>query len=105
MRGDIFELRANPNAKGHEQLGRRYAVVLQPDALSLSTVIAAPTSTHSWDASFHPKVEFNGQSSRILIEQMLAVDPAIRFKRKVGRVSPTEQIDIDRAVKLVLGLF
>jgi mRNA interferase MazF len=105
MRGDIFELRANPNAKGHEQRGRRYAVVLQSDTIPLSTVIAAPTTTHSWGASFHPEITFNGQSSRILIEQMVCVDPTVRFKRKVGRVSPSEQIDIDQAVKLVLGLF
>ena len=105
MRGDIYELRANPHAKGHEQQGRRYAVVLQSDTVPLSTVIAAPTTTHSWGASFHPEVELNGRSSRILIEQMVCVDPAIRFNRKVGRASPAEQADIDRAVKLVLGLF
>lgn len=105
MRGDIFELRANPHAKGHEQQGRRYAVVLQADTLPLSTVVAAPTTTGSWDAPFHPEITFNGQSSRILIEQLACVDPAIRFGRKVGRVSPSEQIDIDQAVKLVLGLW
>jgi mRNA interferase MazF len=105
MRGEIFELRANPNAKGHEQQGRRYAVVLQSDTLSLSTVVAAPTTTHSWDASFHPEIQVNGQTSRVLVEQLVAVDPTIRFNRKVGRISAAEQIDIDHAVKLVLGLF
>lgn len=105
MRGDVFELRANPQAKGHEQKGRRFAVVLQSDTLPLSTVVAAPTTTGSWGASFHPEIELSGRSSRVLIEQMICVDPAIRFGRKVGRVSPAEQLDIDRAVKLVLGLF
>ncbi|HJP75197.1 MAG TPA: type II toxin-antitoxin system PemK/MazF family toxin [Pseudonocardiaceae bacterium] len=105
MRGDIFELRVNPHAEGHDQKGRRYAVVLQSDTILLSTVVAAPTTTGSWGASFHPEIELRGRSSRILIEQMVCVDPAIRFGRKVGRVSPAEQIDIDRAVKLVLGLF
>ena len=105
MRGDIFELRANPHAKGHEQQGRRYAVVLQSDTIQLSTVIAAPTTTGSWGTSFHPEIAFNGRSCRIMIEQSVCVDPAMRFGRKVGRVSPAEQVDIDRAVKLVLGLF
>ncbi len=105
MRGDIFELRANPHAKGREQQGRRYAVVLQSDTVPLSTVVAAPTTTGSWGASFHPEIKFNGQSSRILIEQLVCVDPEIRFGRKVGRISPAEQIEIDRAVKLVMGLF
>jgi mRNA interferase MazF len=105
MRGDIFEMRVNPQAKGHEQQGRRYAVILQSDTVPLSTVIAAPTTTGSWGTSFHPAIEFNGTSSRVLIEQMICVDPSHRFKRKVGRVSPAEQEDIDRAVKVVLGLF
>ena len=105
MRGDIFELRPNPQAKGHEQQGRRYAVVLQSDTLPLSTVVAAPTTTGSWGTSFHPEIEFSGQSSRVLIEHMICVDPSHRFGRKVGRISPAERDEIDRAVKLVLGLF
>ena len=105
MRGDIFELRANPQAKGHEQQGPRYAVVLQSDTLPLSTVVAAPTTTGSWGTSFHPEIKFSGQSSRVLIEQMICVDPNHRFGRKVGRISPAERDEIDRAVKLVLGLF
>lgn len=105
MRGDIYELKANPHTKGHEQKGRRYAVVLQSDALPLSTVVAAPTTTGSWNTSFHVEIEFNGQRSRILIEQMTAVDPEQRFGRKVGRVNADEQAEIDRALKLALGLF
>ncbi|HVW44437.1 MAG TPA: hypothetical protein VHC18_24115 [Amycolatopsis sp.] len=36
---------------------------------------------------------------------MTAVDPAQRFGRKVGRVGIEEQTEIDRALRLVLGLF
>jgi mRNA interferase MazF len=105
MRGDIFEMRTNTAARGHEQAGERYAVVLQSDALPLSTVVAAPTSTGSWEASFHVPIEFRGRRSRVLVEQMLAIDPERRFGRRVGRVSVSEQLDIDRALKVVLGLF
>ena len=105
MRGDIYELKANTHAKGHEQKGRRYAVVLQSDALPLSTVVAAPTTTGSWDASFHVEIEIHGRRSRVLVEQMAAVDPAQRFGRKVGRIGIDEQTEIDRVVRLVLGLF
>jgi len=105
VRGDIYELKANPRGKGHEQQGRRYAVVLQSDALPLSTVLAAPTTTGSWDTSFHVEIELNGQRSRVLLEQMTALDPTQRFGRKVGRIGMDEQAEIDRALKLVLGLF
>jgi mRNA interferase MazF len=83
VRGEIYELCAGPQAKGHEPQGRRYAVVVQTDHLTLSTVIAAPTSTSARDAHY----------------------PQHRFGRRVGRVSPAEQQEIDRAVTSVLGLF
>jgi mRNA interferase MazF len=35
MRGEVYRLPAR--GKGHEQKGRRFAVVLQPDWLTLST--------------------------------------------------------------------
>ncbi|MGQ0626191.1 MAG: type II toxin-antitoxin system PemK/MazF family toxin [Sporichthyaceae bacterium] len=104
MRGDIHQLRTNPHAVGHEQKGPRYAVVLQSDALPLSTVIAAPTSTGSWTSSFHPQITVKGLRSKVLVEQLQAVDVERRLGRKVGRVSPAEQADIDDALKLTLGL-
>lgn len=105
MRGDIHALRQNRDGRGHEQRGRRYAVIVQSDALLLSTVVAAPTSTGSWSSSFHPEVEIDGQATRVLIEQLLAVDPERRLGRKVGRVSDDELRGIDDALALVLGLF
>ncbi|MEP6462131.1 MAG: type II toxin-antitoxin system PemK/MazF family toxin, partial [Frankiaceae bacterium] len=42
MRGEVYRLPAR--GKGHQQSGRRFAVVLQPDWLSLSTWIVAFTS-------------------------------------------------------------
>lgn len=105
MRGEVYELRANREAKGHEQRGRRYALVVHSDALLLSTVVAAPTSTGSWTSSFHPEIEINGQRTRVLLEQLQAIDPERRLARKVGRISADEQEAVDRALKLVLGLF
>ena len=45
MRGEVYRLPAR--GKGHEQRGRRYAVVIQPDWLTLSTWIVAFTSTRA----------------------------------------------------------
>jgi mRNA interferase MazF len=105
MRGDIYELRTNTDARGHEQGGRRYGIVLQSDMLAMSTVVTAPTSTSAQDASYRPEVELKGRPTKVLVEQMQAVDPERRFVRHVGRVSADEQIDIERAVRLVFGLF
>lgn len=105
MRGEVYELRANREAVGHEQRGRRYAVIVQSDALVLSTVLAAPTSTGSWTSSFHPEIDIDGRPTKVLIEQLQAIDPDRRLARKVGHVSGPEQVEIDRALQLVLGLF
>ncbi|HEX8157242.1 MAG TPA: type II toxin-antitoxin system PemK/MazF family toxin [Solirubrobacteraceae bacterium] len=42
-------------ARGHEQHGARYAVVVQADELlGLSTVLVSPTSTRARAATFRP---------------------------------------------------
>ena len=106
MRGDIYELRATPRAQGHERKGERYAVALRSHSLQqLTTLVAAPTTTGSWESSFHPIIELNGRRTRVLVEQIQAIDAEKRLGRKVGRLSAGEQDEVDRALRLVLGLF
>ncbi|WP_235856957.1 type II toxin-antitoxin system PemK/MazF family toxin [Occultella glacieicola] len=61
--------------RGHEQAGRRFAVVLQSDDLPLSTWVVAPTSTGRREASFRPEITIAGAPTRVLVEQLTAVDP------------------------------
>jgi len=57
-RGDVHALGPAPPARGREQHGRRYAVIVQTDFLSeLSTVVVAPTSTSALPTVFRPAVE------------------------------------------------
>ena len=73
-RGDIFALRL-PKGVGHEQRGRRFGVVVQSDAfLPRSVVLVAPTSTSAKPASFRPEIEIDGTPTRVLVEQVGAVD-------------------------------
>ena len=102
-RGDIFGLRL-PRRRGHEQRGKRYGVVLQSDALlPRSVVIVAPTSTSARPASFRPEIAIGRDLTRVLVEQLGAVD-ATRLGDLVGRVSPQEMWGIDEALLTVLGL-
>jgi mRNA interferase MazF len=58
VRGDVHLLHAPRDARGHEQRGLRYAVVLQSDYLAeLSTWLLAPTSTSALPLSFRPRIE------------------------------------------------
>lgn len=105
MRGDVYRLRSPRDARGHEQTGARYAVVLQSDDLAaLSTWVVAPTSTGRRAATFRPEIEIDGVRTRVLVEQLTAVDPEVRLGEYAGRLGSTEMAAIDRALVAVLGL-
>jgi mRNA interferase MazF len=104
QRGEVFRLRAPRAIRGREQAGQRYGVVVQTDQLlSLSTVIIAPTSTRARPASFRPEVEIAGQPTRVLVEQLGAVDPS-RLGESHGLLRVDELQEVDRALVAVLGL-
>jgi mRNA interferase MazF len=103
LRGDIHEFRM-PRGKGHEQRGRRFGVVVQANEfLPRSVVLVAPTSRRARPASFRPEIDLLGENTRILVEQVGAVD-AGRLGELVGRVTPEQQWGIDEALMTVLGL-
>jgi mRNA interferase MazF len=103
VRGDVHELPAPRNTRGHEQRGNRYAVVVQSDLLPLSTWLVAPTSTSARPASFRPEIELLGRTTLVLVEQTTAVDPE-RLGRLVGHLSAREMADVDDALRTVLEL-
>jgi mRNA interferase MazF len=97
-------LPARGRARGHEQRGARYAVVVQADELlGLSTVLVAPTSTRASAATFRPTVELLGDETRLLVEQTTVVDPG-RLGKSVGRLEATELRALDDALRLILAL-
>jgi mRNA interferase MazF len=79
------------------------AVVVQSDALPLSTWLVAPTSTSARAASFRPEVVVGGQTTRVLAEQTVAVDPE-RLGTSVGLLTFDEMRRVDAALRLVLSL-
>ena len=104
VRGEIFRLRAPRGARGSEQRGARYAVVVQADEfLALSTVLVSPTSASAPPRSFRPVVEVGGATTRVLVEQTTAVS-SDRLGDSVGRLGAAELRDLDTALALVLGL-
>ena len=103
MRGDLYRLRSDKNTAGHEQRGPRYAVAIQSDGILLSTLIVAPTSTSAQPAIFRPEIEMEGVRTRVLIDQMRAVD-ASRLGELAGRLDAAEIGEVDRAIRLILGI-
>lgn len=102
-RGDVFVLRM-PRGRGHEQRGRRYGVLVQSDALlPRSVVLVAPTSRSARAASFRPEVSVDDEPTRVLVEQVGAIDAGC-LGALVGHVSPEELWGIDEALMTVFGL-
>ena len=66
-------------------------------------VIVAPTSQSARAATFRPEIEIADQPTRVLVEQLGAVDTS-RLGKLVGHVAPAEQWEIDDALRLVLSL-
>jgi mRNA interferase MazF len=103
LRGDIYRFKL-PKGVGHEQHGNRYGVVVQANEfLPRTVVIVAPTSTRARAASFRPEIELDGQTIRVLVEQLGAVD-ASRLGDLCGHLSPEELWGVDEALATVLGL-
>jgi len=103
VRGDVYQLKASRDARGHEQRGDRYAVVVQSDLLPLSTWLVAPTSTSARPTSFRPEIEIHGKTTHVLVEQTAAVDPE-RLGDLVGHLTRHELEAVGEALRTVLDL-
>lgn len=101
VRGEVYRLPAR--GRGHEQRGRRYAVVLQPDWLTLSTWIVAFTSTSARETTFRPAVEVAGQRTLVMCDQLATVD-LTRLVEPAGFLTLGEMQLVDQALQLVLDL-
>lgn len=101
MKGEIYRLPAR--SRGHEQRGRRFAVVLQPDWLTLSTWVVAFTSTSARETSFRPPVVIGDRRTLVMCDQLDTVD-LTRLTEPAGFLSLAEMRRVDEALALVLDL-
>ncbi len=103
LRGDVYRFKL-PKGAGHEQHGDRFGVLVQADEfLPRSVVLVAPTSQSAREASFRPAIDVNSETTRVLVEQVGAVD-ARRLGKLAGHLSPEELWGVDEALTTVLGL-
>jgi mRNA interferase MazF len=103
LRGDVYRFKL-PKGVGHEQHGDRFGVVVQADEfLPRSVILVAPTSRSARPASFRPEIEVNDQATRVLVEQLGAVDTG-RLGDLAGHLTPEEMWGVDEALLTVLGL-
>jgi len=96
--------------KGSEQGGRRPALIIQNDVgnmYSPTTIVAAITSKQKQEYRFHVEItkEESGlrRDSTILLEQLRTITQD-RLISKVGTLSSDKMEQIDKALKVSLGL-
>ncbi|MHB8289358.1 MAG: type II toxin-antitoxin system PemK/MazF family toxin [Acidimicrobiales bacterium] len=71
--------------------------------LPRSVALLAPTSRSARPAAFRPELVIGGETTRIFVEQLGAVD-VNRLGDYVGHASPEEVWGIDESLATVLGL-
>jgi len=101
-RGEIYRLK--PPRGSRRQTPPRYAVLLQaPELVELRTALIAPVSSRAAAATFRPGIELDGEHEQVLVERLRAVDSK-RLAERVGRLSASEQEEVDKAMAAVLAL-
>jgi mRNA interferase MazF len=106
VRGDVYGLRPAKESRGHEQRGRRFAVIVQASRFEhLSTWLAIPTSTSARPFVFRPQIEVPGEGpSLALCEGLVSIDPQERLGARLGSLTYAEMQEIDKAILLLLDL-
>ncbi len=103
LRGDVYRFNL-PKGVGQKQRGDRFGVVVQADeVLQRSIVLVAPTSRSARPASFRPEIEVEADTTRVLVEQVGAVDVG-RLGELVVHLTREELWGVDDALMTVLGL-
>jgi len=105
-RGDVIWLDWSPQA-GHEQAGRRPALVLSPAAYSAKTslIICCPVTNQSKGYPFEVPIVAafgNKVTGVVLADQVRSLDWRARNAAKIGSVTPQCLIDVANKVKTLL---
>lgn len=105
MRGEIYRLRRPRDARGHQQTGERFAVVVLATRYAhLSQWLVVPTSTRAQAAGFRPQIEVGGVMTLALCDALVAIDPTVRLGEQVDYLSATALAEIDEALLMLLDL-
>lgn len=108
-RGDVFLVNFNP-VRGSEQAGYRPAVVIQNNVGNRhgsTTIIAAITTSVNKIYPFMVRLSIGegglDQESAVNLAQILIID-GTRLENKLGCLSDEKMAEVDKAIRLSLGL-
>jgi mRNA interferase MazF len=104
IRGAVYPVDLGDAKRGHEQRGRRLGLVMSIEQNAWSTVTMIPTSTSAQASVFRPEAIIAGRSTRILIDQIRAIDVSYITGELVDYLSRDDMAQVDHTVSRYLGL-
>lgn len=97
IRGAVYQANLG-SGRGHEQGGRRYAVVLSPSDMSWSVATIVPTSTSAQPSVFRPEIETMGAPTRVLVDQIRTIDVSYLSEDPVDYLTRDQLGEIEHAL-------
>jgi mRNA interferase MazF len=104
-RGEVWWVDFEP-AIGSEVRKTRPAIIVSNDASNgaMSRVQVVPvTSNTSKLYVFESRIEVKGAQGKAMADQIMTADKQ-RLKKRIGKVSRSEMLGIERAIKIQLGI-
>jgi mRNA interferase MazF len=103
--GDIVWLQFDPQS-GHEQAGRRPALVLSPKSYNSKTnlMVCCPMTTKGKGYRFEVEVQIDGETGFVLSDQVKSLDWVARLTSKQSTVSAETMRQVRGRVKVLLGI-
>lgn len=108
-RGEIYWVNWNPG-RGREQIGERPALIIQNDIgnkIGPTTIVASCSTkiTQPFPFVVHIKARESGLPENCAVDlgQIMTIDKS-RLMKRCGNLSPARMDEVDRAIKISLGL-
>jgi mRNA interferase MazF len=105
LRGEVWWVDFNPSIGGETQKIRP-AVILSNDASNkaMNRIQVVPTTSNiSKCYPCEAYIEIEGKMSKAMADQIATVSK-LRLKNKISQISPENMLDVERAIKVQLGL-